>query len=128
MQQKEKIEETLGHALILIKMMEAFSDGKKEPEKIFFISENKILEFLKTIIIGYNVQKKILFDACHIQKEQKNIKRNKEQIKELIKNFGTDCTRLYAVDSSQEITEYENFISKLRNASRFVGQHLYDKK
>jgi len=127
-QQKEKIEETLGHALILIKMMEAFSDGKKEPEKIFFISENKILEFLKTIIIGYNVQKKILFDACHIQKEQKNIKRNKEQIKELIKNFGTDCTRLYAVDSSQEITEYENFISKLRNASRFVGQHLYDKK
>jgi len=127
-QQKEKIEETLGHALILIKMMEAFSESKKEPQKIFCISEQKIFEFLKTIIIGYNVQDKILFDMCYIQKEQKIDKKNKEPFKELIKNFGTDCTRLYAVDPSKEITEYDQFISKLWNASRFVGQHLYDKK
>ena len=86
-QQKEKIEETLGHSLILIKMMEAFNDSKKEPQKIFCISENKIFEFLKTIIIGYNVQDKILFDTCYIQEEQKAEKRNKETFKELIKNF-----------------------------------------
>ena len=66
-QQKEKIEETLGHAFILIKMMEAFADEKKEPQKIFCIDQHKIFEFLKTLIIGYNVQKKILFDTCCIQ-------------------------------------------------------------
>ncbi|MCX6823837.1 MAG: class I tRNA ligase family protein [candidate division SR1 bacterium] len=127
-QQKEKIEETLGHALILIKMMEAFDDSKKQPQKIFCINENKVFEFLKTIIIGYNVQNKMLFDTCYIQKEQKTNKKNKETFKELIKNFGTDCTRLYAIDPDKDITEYDNFISKLRNASRFVGQHIYEKK
>jgi len=127
-QQKEKIEETLGNALILIKMMEAFDDSKKQPKKILCISENKILEFLKTIIIGYNVQDKVLFDTCHIQQEQKTNKKNKETFKELVKKFWTDCIRLYAVDPSQEASEYEQFIAKLRNASRFVGQHLYDKK
>lgn len=86
-QQKEKIEETLGHAFILIKMMEAFSDSKKEPEKICCVSENKIFEFLKTIIIGENIQGKSLFDLCYIQQEQKTGKRNKEPFKELIKNF-----------------------------------------
>lgn len=127
-QQKEKIEEILGNAMILIKMMNAFNESKKEPKKIFCINENRISEFLKTIIIGYNVQDKILFDRCYIQQEQKISKKNKEAFKELIKNFWTDCTRLYAIDPNQEITEYEHFISKLRNASRFVGQHLYDKK
>lgn len=126
-QQKEKIEETLGNALILIKMMESF-DEKKEPKKILCIDENKILEFIKTIIIGYNVQNKLLFDSCNIQQEQKINKKNKDTFKELIKNFGTDCTRLYAVDSDYDIVEYEKFISKLRNASRFVGQHLDEKK
>ena len=86
-QQKEKIEETLGHALILIKMMEAFSDSKKEPQKICCISEHKISEFLKTMIIGYNIQEKALFDACYIQQEQKTNKKNKEPIKEVIRNF-----------------------------------------
>ena len=52
--------------------MEAFSESKKEPKKIFCISEHNIFEFLKTIIIGYNIQDKILFDTCYIQKEQKN--------------------------------------------------------
>ena len=126
--QKEKIEETLGHALILIKMMEAFDDGKKAPKKMFCISEYKILEFLKTIIIGKNILGKLLFETCCIQTEQKNTKKNKESFKELIKNHGTDCTRLYAVDSSKNIEEYEQFINKLRNAWRFIGQHLYDKK
>ncbi len=67
--------------------MEAFTDSKKEPEKIFCISENKLFEFLKTIIIGYNIQKKPLFDTCHIQQDQKTDKKNKESFKELIKNF-----------------------------------------
>jgi len=114
--------------MILIKMMEAFNDSKKQPEKIFCINENKIFEFLKTIIIGYNIQKKTLFDTCYIQKEQKTNKGNKEAFKELIKNFGTDCTRLYAVDPSHNIEEYEQFISKLWNASRFISQHAYEKK
>ncbi len=126
--QKEKIEETLGHAFILIKMMEAFNDNKKQPEKIFCVDENRIFELLKTIIIGYNIQNKIVFDTCYIQAEQKISKKNKETFKELVKNFWIDCTRLYAIDPSQEIQEYEQFINKLRNASRFVGQHMYDKK
>ncbi|HBB04102.1 TPA: hypothetical protein DCZ39_04370 [Patescibacteria group bacterium] len=73
--------------MILIKMMNAFNESKKEPKKIFYINENKISEFLKTIIIGYNVQDKILFDTCYIQQEQKINKKNKETFKELIKNF-----------------------------------------
>lgn len=125
-QQKEKIEETLGHAIIFIKIMKSFDESKKQPKKIFCIEENKILEFLKTTIIGYNIQEKILFDTCYIQQEQKIW--NKESFKELIKKFWTDCTRLYTVDPSKDIIEYEQFISKLRNASRFIGQHLYEKK
>lgn len=127
-QQKEKIEETLGNALILIKMMEAFDESKKWPEKIFCINEQKILDFIKTMVIGYDIQKKIIFDTCHIEKSQKTSKKSKVAFKELIKNYGTDETRLYAIDMDQDITEYDHFISKLRNASRFVGQHLYDKK
>lgn len=68
-------------------MMKAFDDNKKQPQKIICIEENKMLEFLKTILIGYNVQEKILFDTCYIQEGQKNIKKNKEPFKELIKNF-----------------------------------------
>ena len=127
-QQKEKIEETLGHALIFIKMMDAFNDTKQNPHKIIYIEKNKILELLKTVIIGYNVQNSILFDTCYIQQKEETSKKNKESFKELIKNFWTDCTRLYAVNSNQEITEYEHFISKLRNAARFVWQHVYEKK
>lgn len=127
-QQKEKIEETLGNAMILVKMMEAFDEGKKQPEKILCIGENKIFDFLKTITIGHNVQKKLLFDTCYIQPEEKINKKNKESFKELVKNYGTDCTRLFAIDSSHEIKEYENFISKLRNAARYVSQHVYEKK
>lgn len=127
-QQKEKIEETLGHAMILIKMMEAFNDSKKQPQKILCISEYKMLEFLKTIIIGYTIQKKPLFDTCYIQKEETIKKKSKESYKESIKNFWTDCTRLYAIDPSQVISEYEYFIGKIRNASRFVSQHIYEKK
>jgi valyl-tRNA synthetase len=127
-QQKENIEETLGHALILIKMMEAFGNDRQQVKKILYIKENKIFEFLKTIIIGYNVQDTILFDTCYIQEEKETIKKNKESFKELIKKFWTDCTRLYAVNPKKEITEYEHFISKLRNASRFVSQHIYEKK
>lgn len=77
----------LGHTLILIKMMEAFDGGKKSPEKIFCIDEKKIFEFIKTIIIGYNIQEKILFDACYIQEEKKQTKKRKETFKELIKEF-----------------------------------------
>lgn len=127
-QQKEKIEETLGHAFILIKMMEAFNDKKQKTKKILYIEDHKIFEFLKTIIIGYNVQDTILFDTCYIQEEEKTMKTSKEPFKELIKNFWTDCTRLYAIHPNKEIAEYEHFISKLRNASRFVGQHTYEKK
>ena len=101
---------------------------KKQPEKIFCINENRLFEFLKTIIIGYNVQKKQLFTTCYIQPEQKANKKNKELFKELIKNFGTDCTRLFAIDSNQEITDHEQFVSKLRNEARFVHQHAYEKK
>ncbi len=127
-QQKEKIEETLGHALILIKTLEWFQEGKKETEIAISVSEHKIFELLKAIIIGYNVNKKPLCTTCYIQEEQKTTKKNTESFKEQIKNMGTDCTRLYMIDPSQEIGEYEQFINKLRNASRFVGQHLYDKK
>ena len=127
-QQKENIEETLGHALILIKMMKAFDDNKKQTQKIMCVEEHKLLEFIKTIIIGYNVQEKMLFDTCCIQKGEKSIRKNKEPFKELIKNFWTDCTRLYATNSDKEIIEYDHFISKLRNASRFIWQHLYEKK
>lgn len=108
--------------------MEAFNDTKNEPKKVFCINEQKILEFLKTIVIGDNVQDKILFDECHIHEDKKSTKRNRETFKELIKTYGTDCTRMYAVDSDQEIVEYEQFINKLWNASRFIGQHLYEKK
>jgi len=68
-------------------MMEAFNDTKKEVKKILCINENKIFEFLKTIIIGYNIQDKILFDTCYIQKEQNINKKNKATFKELIENF-----------------------------------------
>jgi hypothetical protein len=67
--------------------MEAFADSKKEPQKIIYINEHKIFEFIKTIIIGYNVQEKMLFDTCYIGQEEKNSKKNKESFKELIKNF-----------------------------------------
>ncbi len=127
-QQKEKIEETLGHALILIKTLEIFQEGKKETEVAITVNEHKIFELLKTIIIGYNVNKQSLCTTCYIQEEQKTSKRNTESFKEQIKNVWTDCTRLFAVDPIQEISEHEQFISKLRNASRFVRQHLYDKK
>lgn len=127
-QQKEKIEETLGHAMILIKMMEAFNEEKKPPKKIFCIHEQKIFEFLKTIIIGQNIQGKILFDTCYIQEENKNIQKNKEAFKEVIKTFGTDCTRLYAIHPNQDITEYAQFINKFRNASRFIEQQIHNKK
>jgi len=67
--------------------MEAFSESKKGPEKIFCISEHKIFEFLKTIIIGENIQGKLLFDTCYIQQEKKMDKKGKEPFKELIKDF-----------------------------------------
>lgn len=127
-QQKEKIEETLGHAMILIKMMEAFNQEKKNPKKIFCVSEQKIFEFLKTIIIGQNIQEKILFDTCYIQEEKKSTKRNKESFKELIKTYWTDCTRLYAINPSKDMTEYTQFINKFRNAARFVQQQIHSKK
>ncbi len=127
-QQKEKIEETLGHAMILIKMMEAFNQEKKSPKKIFCINEQKVFEFLKTIIIGQNIQGKILFDTCYIQEDIKSGKRNKESFKEMIKTFWTDCTRLYAINPSKEITEYTQFINKFWNAARFVQQQIHSKK
>jgi len=127
-QQKEKIEETLGHALILIKTMEAFNEGKKWPKKMCYIQENKIFEFLKTIIIAHNIQDTLLFDTCYIQPEEKTSKKKKEWFKEMVKEFWTDCTRLYAVNPKKEITEYEQFINKLRNASRFIWQHVYEAK
>ncbi len=127
-QQKEKIEETLGHALILIKTMEAFNESKKSPKKMCYIQDNKIFEFLKTIIIAHNIQDTLLFDTCYIQPEEKNTKKKKEWFKDMIKEFWTDCTRLYAVNPKQEITEYEQFINKLRNASRFIWQHVYEAK
>lgn len=68
-------------------MMKAFDEGKKQAQKIMCIQEHKMLEFIKTIIIGYNVQEEILFDTCYIQEGQKNSKKNKEPFKELIKNF-----------------------------------------
>lgn len=68
-------------------MMEAFNDKKKQPQKICCTSESKIFEFIKTIIIGYNIQNKPLFDTCYIQKEEKNSKKIKEPFKELIKIF-----------------------------------------
>jgi hypothetical protein len=37
-------------------MMEAFNESKKEPEKIFYIDEQKILELLKTVIVGEDIQ------------------------------------------------------------------------
>jgi hypothetical protein len=69
--QKEKIEETLGHAMILIKMMDVFDKDKKKPTKICYIEQHKIFEFLKTIIIGHNIQNTILFDTCFIRPEEK---------------------------------------------------------
>lgn len=86
-QQKEKIEETLGHALILIKIMEAFEDGKNTPQKVLYINEEKIFEFIKTIIIGYKVQGKYLFDSCYIQKNETVKRKSNRNFKELIKDF-----------------------------------------
>lgn len=87
MQQKENIEETIGHAFILTQIMKTFDEAKKQPKKIICIQEDKMLEFIKMIIIGHNVQEQIVFDTCYIQEEQKNKKKNKESFKELIKNF-----------------------------------------
>ena len=126
-QQQEKIEENLWHALILIKTIEALGEDKKQPKKIFYIKKSKIFELFKTIIIGYNVQKKPLFDVCYIQDNEQK-KWNKEQFKQLIKDFWTDCTRLYAIDNNEPIANHEQFINKLRNASRFISQHTYEKK
>jgi acid phosphatase class B len=67
--------------------MEAFGNDRQQVKKILYIKENKIFEFLKTIIIGYNVQDTILFDTCYIQEEKETIKKNKESFKELIKKF-----------------------------------------
>lgn len=53
--QKEKIEETLGHALILIRIMDMFQKDKDQ-ERICYIQEHKIFEFLKTIITSQNIQ------------------------------------------------------------------------
>ena len=75
-----------------------------------------------------NVQEKMLFDVCHVQENTSSRKKDKELFKEMIKNFWTDCTRMYAIDTTQNIEEYEQFINKLRNASRYIGQHLYEKK
>ncbi|MEI7920036.1 MAG: hypothetical protein WCH65_07980 [bacterium] len=56
----------------MIKTIEALGEDKKQPKKIFYIKKSKIFELFKTIIIGYNVQKKPLFDVCYIQdNEQK---------------------------------------------------------
>lgn len=126
--QKKKIEDILGHGLILIKMMEAFNDTKKEPKKIFSINEQKLFEFLKILVIGENIQGKILFDECMIQKNTPLTKTDKESFKDLIKNYGTDCTRMYAINPTKNITDYEQFMTKLRNASRFITQQRYDKK
>jgi hypothetical protein len=93
-----------------------------------YINEQKIVECIKTLIIGYKIQGKLLFDSCYIQQKQNINKRNIQTFKELIKNFGTDCTRLYAVNPNIDIIQHEQFINKLRNASRFVNQHLYEKK
>lgn len=68
-------------------MMEAFNDKKREPQKIFCIPEQKIMELLKTIIIGENIQGKILFDACYVQEHHTSTKKNKETFKEMIKTF-----------------------------------------
>lgn len=67
--------------------MDAFNDTKQNPHKIIYIEKNKILELLKTVIIGYNVQNTILFDTCYIQQEEETNKKKKESFKELIKNF-----------------------------------------
>lgn len=126
-QQQEKIEENLGNALILIKNIEALAEQKKQPKKMIYIKESKIFELFKTIVIGYNIQKKPLFDVCYIQEDEPK-KKSKDQFKQLIKDFWTDCTRLYAIDTNKKISDYDQFINKLRNASRFIHQHLYDKK
>lgn len=127
-QQQEKIEENLGNALIVIKTMESVTEQKKQAKKRFYIKESKIFELFKTLIIGYNVQKKPLFDICYIQEDEQPKKKNKDHFKQLIKDFWTDCTRLYAIDTNKKISDYDQFINKLRNASRFIHQHLYDKK
>ena len=125
-QHREKIEENIGNWLILIKMMEAFNEKKDKTKKIFCIKEHKTLEFLKTVMTWYNVQEKILFDEAYIQKEKE--KETKGTLKELTKKRGSDCTRLYAINPSINIKEYERFITKFWNASRFIAQQTQDKK
>ena len=126
-QQKEKIEETIGNALILVKIMEAFDTNKKQLNKKIYIQDNKIFERTKTMSIWESINNKVLFDTCCIQTHQDK-KNNNESLNKLTQEFGIDTTRLYAIDTTHTIGEYEQFINKLRNASRFVYQHLYQKK
>ncbi len=127
-QQKEKIEGTLGNALILMKMMEAFNEKKHEPKKICTITNTNMLEFLKTIITGESIQKKLLFNECHIYKGTKFTTRKTHELTQTIREYGSDCTRLYAIDTTTDIEEYTQFMNKIRNISRFINQHMYEKK
>jgi len=125
-QHKEKIEETIGNGLILIKMMEAFNEKKQTTKKILYTKEDAILNVFKTIITGYNVQEKLLFDEIYIQHTEN--KKTKWTLQETIKKRWIDCTRLYSINPQTDIQDNEKFINKLRNASRFVIQHIETKK
>ncbi len=127
-QSKEKIEETIGNGLILIKMMEAFNEGKQQPDKAIYIAENKKIDIFKTIITGNNVQGNILFNEIYTQKNYEPSKRNSQNFKELTKKRWIDCSRLYAIDPSNDISEYEIFINKFWNASRFISQQIHQQK
>lgn len=127
-QQKEKIEETLGNAMILTQTLQIYNKKKKETNNSIYIHEQNIFELCKTIMIGHNIQRKNILNTCHINKDQKIHKKEYHSFKEMTKIFGIDCTRLYAIQPEQTIEEYEHFINKLRNASRFIQQHLYEKK
>ena len=126
-QQQEKIEENLGHTCVMIKALAENTQNKQKPIKIYCSKTNKLFEFLKIIMIGYDIEHTALFDKCYLQEESTS-KKNKTFFKDTITDFWTDCTRLYANNNTKNITEYQQFLNKLRNASRFIYQHIYNKK
>lgn len=127
--QQQRIDETLGHALIMQSIMQAFDEGKTSPQKHIHMTENQINDLIKINSIGHHLTGKRIWDTWYIDTNISNVEIHKKNShKTNIKDYGTDTTRLYALAPEKDIIEYEQFIHKLRNAARFIMQGNLTKK
>lgn len=127
--QEQRIDEILGHGLIMQAVMQAFDEGKKSPPKEIYITENQINDLIKINSIGHHLTKKWIWNTWYIDETKANKELSKKDSHKInIKNYGTDATRLYALCPDKDITEYEQFIHKLRNAARLIIQGNTTKK